>query len=127
MYLLFGGLTTLVNIVFFWVSRNLFLWDLVVSTILAWFVSVIFAYVTNKLFVFESRSFAPKVMFPEIGAFFAARLFSGLLDLGIMYLFVDILHWHEMLMKILSNVLVIILNYLFSKLFIFKKPSSKAK
>ncbi len=80
-----------------------------------------FAYVTNKLWVFESRSWEWKVLRKEVVSFAGCRLATGIMDLAIMYFFVDMMAWPAMLMKILSNVLVIVLNYVFSKLVIFKK------
>lgn len=121
LYIVFGGLTTAVNIItysllfyFVGISNNL-------SNIYAWIFSVAFAYVTNKLFVFENKSFAMPKLLVEIGAFFLCRLLTGLLDIGLMYLFVDVLLFHALLMKTLSNVIVIVLNYVASKALIFKK------
>lgn len=83
--------------------------------------AVTFAYLTNKSWVFESKSWEWQVLRKEVPAFISCRLATGIMDLVIMYIFVDILDWHAMLMKFVSNVLVIILNYIFSKLVIFKK------
>lgn len=124
LYLIFGGLTTLVNILVYFVCDSLWHWGTVWSTIIAWVVSVLFAFVTNKLFVFESKTRSPKALLWEAGSFFGCRLFSGVLDLAIMWLTVDLLHWPSLLMKIISNVLVIILNYVFSKWLIFRKKIS---
>lgn len=125
LYLVFGGLTTLVNIVTYFVCADWFHWGTVPSTIIAWFLSVVFAFITNKLFVFESKGTSLKTLFFETVSFFGCRLFSGVLDLFIMWLTVDILHWNDLLMKIISNILVIILNYIFSKLIIFRKKQHK--
>jgi putative flippase GtrA len=89
--------------------------------VIAWVLAVAFAYFTNKIWVFESKSWKWSVLKREISAFVSCRLATGILDIVIMYVCVDLLHWHAMLMKILSNILVIILNYVFSKLVIFKK------
>lgn len=118
LYLIFGGLTTLVNIITYFVCYNIASLSNVISTIIAWILSVIFAFITNKIYVFESKS---KSIIVELTSFFLCRLGTGILDLGIMYFTVDILKWHALLMKIISNVIVIILNYIFSKLIIFKK------
>ena len=83
-------------------------------------ISVLFAYITNKLWVFESRSFNKQVLSHEIPTFFGARLLSGLIDLGIMFVFVDIMFFPAMVVKIISNVFVVIFNYIASKLVIFK-------
>jgi len=118
LYIFFGGLTTLVNIVVYFLCYDVAHLSNVFSTIIAWLLSVVFAFVTNKIYVFESRS---KSILYELSTFFACRLGTGILDLGIMYITVDILIWNALLMKILSNILVIILNYVFSKIIIFKK------
>ena len=120
-YGIFGGLTTLVNIV----TYNLCYYGVGISNtfsnVFAWILSVAFAYLTNKLWVFESKSWKWEVLRREVFAFVSCRLATGIMDLGIMYICVDVLNWHAMFMKICSNVLVIILNYIFSKLVIFKK------
>ena len=124
LYLVFGGLTTLVNIVTYALFAYVFNMGTVVSTTLAWIVSVIFAYITNKIFVFESKTDSLAMAVTECISFFGCRLATGLLDILIMFVSVNILHFNDMVMKILSNILVIILNYIFSKLFIFGKNKS---
>ncbi len=124
LYLVFGGLTTLVNIVTYALFAYVFNMGTVVSTALAWIVSVIFAYITNKIFVFESKTDSLAMAVTECVSFFGCRLATGLLDVLIMFVSVNILHFNDMVMKILSNILVIILNYIFSKLFIFGKNKS---
>ena len=125
-YLVFGGLTTLINIIIFALCYDLLSMSTVLSNCIAWLVAVIFAFVTNKLFVFDSKSTESKVIIREAASFVTARLLTLVLDIGIIYLFVDVLGLHYLLIKILSNIVVIILNYIFSKLFIFiKKPSAK--
>ena len=125
-YLFFGGLTTLVNIVAYWVCANLFGIGTVPATAIAWILSVAFAYVTNKLFVFESKSWAFSVVGKEVLSFVGCRAFSGVLDIFFMWLFVDMLHINDLLIKVLSNIVVIILNYVFSKLLIFRKKPEEA-
>ena len=120
MYLFFGGLTTVVNIVSFYILRKLSV-EVYVSNIIAWLIAVIFAFITNKLFVFESRGKSKKKNARELISFFGFRILSLGFDMGSMFLLIDILHVGEMISKILANILVIILNYIFSKLFIFKK------
>ncbi len=121
LYLIFGALTTLVNFVTYFLFYNMLFFSNVSSTIISWVFSVIFAYITNKLFVFESRSFKADILLKEAFAFFAARAFSGVLDVAFMYFTVDVLLFDGNICKIVSNVFVIILNYIFSKLWIFKK------
>lgn len=120
-YLIFGVLTTLVNIVVYEIFTKAFHVDYLVSTVIAWIFSVAFAYVTNKIFVFESKNNTKTEILKEIVSFVGFRLFSGVMDIVFMYITVDVFLFNDSLMKITSNVVVVILNYLFSKLFIFKK------
>ena len=120
LYLIFGGLTTLVNIVVYYLCEKIG-FSTAVSTVTAWVLSVIFAFITNKILVFESKSNSLKNILKESIKFFVCRLATGVLDLGIMIIFVDFLKFNGLMIKILSNVLVIVLNYVFSKLLIFRK------
>ena len=120
LYLFFGGCTTLVNIISFFLLRQLSI-EVYISNVIAWFVSVLFAYITNKLFVFESKGKNKKENIKELVSFFGFRVLSLIFDMGAMYLLLQVLNVNEMISKILANILVIILNYIFSKLFIFKK------
>lgn len=119
-YGVFGIMTTIVNLVVY----NLCYYRLgignTISNVFAWIFAVTFAYLTNKSLVFESKSWAWDVLKREIPAFVSCRVATGIMDIVIMFICVDIMGWHAMLMKIISNVLVIILNYIFSKLVIFK-------
>ena len=120
-YAFFGVLTTAINIVTYAVCYNKIGISNVVSNVIAWILACSFAFVTNKLWVFESKSVEIKVVIYELITFFSCRLATGLLDLAIMYVSVDILAWNSTLMKCISNVIVIIANYVASKLVIFKK------
>ena len=119
-YLFFGGCTTLINIISYMLFRAANI-DMLLSNSLAWVVSVLFAFITNKLFVFESRNVGFKKTMVECIYFFICRLLSLVFDLGFMYLLVDIFSCNELLSKIISNIIVIIINYVLSKLLIFKK------
>lgn len=120
-YAVFGAFTTIVNMAVYGILYYYFGWNNTLSNVLAWIMAVIFAYLTNKVWVFESRSWKINVLRKEIAAFVTCRLAIGIMDLVIMYAAVDVMHWNAMIMKILSNILVILLNYVFSKLVIFKK------
>ncbi len=120
MYLVFGVLTTLVNIVSFYIMDKCNI-NLYVNNTIAWILSVLFAYITNKLFVFESKSLEPKVVIKEGLSFFGFRLISYFMDMLCIFIMVDIFSINKMISKIVGNVIVIIANYIFSKLFIFKK------
>lgn len=121
LYVFFGGLTTLLNIAAYWALTRLFPLSVSAATALAWVISVLFAYVTNRIWVFQSKQHTAAGILKEAGAFFLARAATGLMDVGIMALFVDHLHWSDLPVKLASNVLVIILNYVFSKLLVFRK------
>ena len=118
MYLLFGGLTTLVNILSFFILRKLSV-GVYVSNLIAWVVAVLFAFITNKLFVFESNDKSKSGK--ELISFFGFRILSLGVDMGAMYLLLQVINTGEVFAKIIANVIVIILNYIFSKLFVFKK------
>ncbi len=120
-YGIFGVLTTVINIVCYQVLYSQVHLSNVESNIIAWVIAVTFAYVTNKIWVFESKSLEPKVLFAEIWKFVTCRLATGALDLVIMYIGVDLMHGPSMILKIVSNVIVILLNYVASKIIIFKK------
>lgn len=119
-YLVFGGLTTVVNVLTF-ALFNAFSFPTLVSNSIAWIVGVIFAYVTNKYCVFNSKTKNKKDGAREASSFVIARLITLGIESVMMWFFVDILHWNAILMKIIANIVVIILNFVFSKLFIFKK------
>ena len=125
LYVFFGGCTTLINIISYFACRELMHLPVVPADVLAWLVSVIFAYVTNKLFVFESKSWRLMLVLKEGAAFLAARVFSLGVDVAMLYVTVTVLGWWELPMKILANVVVIVINYIFSKWIIFRKDAAK--
>ena len=95
--------------------------DTVPSTIIAWAVAIMTAYLTNRKWVFESKVKGVKAVFLEMGTFFLFRLATGVLDVLFMFITVDVLDLNDMIMKFISNIIVVILNYVFSKLIIFRK------
>lgn len=126
-YIVFGVLTTVVNIVGYYLLADLLDIYYMIANVVAWIASVLFAFVTNKVFVFESKSWQGKTAIKEVGNFFLARVATGVLDMVLMWLLMDIVQIEEMiasgemLAKIAVNVIVIILNYVASKLWIFRK------
>ena len=121
LYLVFGVLTTLVNIASYWLFAHPLSLDTLTSNVLAWVLSVLFAFFTNKLIVFESKGNGIKRFLWEILTFFGARALTGVLDTAIMVVFVDILSLNDIGVKVASNIIVIILNYIVSKFVIFAK------
>lgn len=120
LYLFFGGCTTLVNIVAFYLLRVCNI-EIYISNLIAWILSVLFAFITNKLFVFESNGNDSKKNIKELFSFLGFRILSLGFDMGTMYLLLQVLNVSEMISKIIANIIVIVSNYIFSKLFIFKK------
>ncbi|KPI49306.1 teichoic acid glycosylation protein [Clostridioides difficile] len=121
LYLFFGAFTTLVNIVSYLFFTRVILFNFMVANVLAWIFAVLFAYVTNKFFVFESRRVELKFLFKEFLSFVSFRLISGIIEMVIMYIMVDLLFVNDVIVKIFTNIVVIISNYLFSKMIIFRK------
>lgn len=117
-YLIFGGLTTLISIVTYALFAKVFNIDYLISNVLSWIIAVLFAYITNKIFVFESKS---KKNIKEITSFFFFRVVSLIMEMVILYIFVDMLYIDDLVTKIIAQVIVIVANYIFSKVFVFKK------
>lgn len=120
-YLIFGVLTTVVNYVVYLPCYNLLGISAAVSNVIAWVFAVAFAYVTNKPFVFRSHDWSRKTVIPELTKFVGSRIASGALETGIIFLTVDCLRWNGNVMKLITSVLVVVLNYIASKLLVFKK------
>ena len=120
LYVFFGGLTTLVNIVAFFVMDTLLGIHYLVANAAAWILSVLFAYVTNRTWVFKSKSRGEAANAGEMALFVGGRVVSGAGDMLIMFVCIDLAHLPALLAKILSNVFVVIFNYIISKLVIFK-------
>ncbi|AYM03288.1 GtrA family protein [Levilactobacillus yiduensis] len=120
-YLIFGGLTTVVNLVVFYVTVTLWGWNYQVGNVWAWFLSVLFAYVTNRVWVFHSHFTTFKALVNEAVSFFLARGATLIMDMAIMWIGVSLLQQNEMLTKLVDQVVVVLANYFFSKWFVFKK------
>lgn len=125
LYIVFGGLTTVVN----WVTYSLFVsfCSITVANVIAWIFAVVFAYLTNKIFVFEQKSWKPNIAFFEFSKFVSSRLLTGVVEIA----GVDILVYvglnqtifgiEGMVAKVTVSIVVVILNYFFSKLIVFKE------
>lgn len=122
LYVFFGGLTTLVNWAGYWLLADVFRVPYLWATAIAQILSILFAYVTNRIWVFESKAKGFSAVFWEMVRFFGCRAASFVLDLLCMRIGVGGLHVNDMVMKLLSNVIVVIVNYVFSKLIVFRKP-----
>lgn len=120
-YLFFGALTTLVNFLVYTPLHSWMHLSAAASNVIAWAVAVAFAYLTNKPFVFQSHDWSRDTVLPELGKFVGCRIGSGLLETGFLALTVDWLHWNGIVMKVIAAVAVVVLNYIGSKLLVFKK------
>ena len=145
-YVFFGVLTTAVILLTFYLFKQLFIsigWEGVLNLVIpensrilevfsggseyldanciAWVAGVIFAFVTNKLWVFDSKSWKPSVAGKEFTGFIGARIFSFVVETLIMFVMVSLLHFSDFIAKVVVGIIVVILNYVFSKLLIFKK------
>ena len=121
LYLFFGICTTAINTICYWLLYDALTLSNIVSTILAWLAAVLFAFVTNKVFVFESKRTNTTDRINEVISFFGCRLLTGILDVAIMAFAVDMLQWNGLLWKLISNIIVTIINYIASKYLIFRK------
>ncbi len=147
-YLFFGVVTTVVNLGTFYIFKKLFIsigWDgffnillekaglvnalrffgegtdYLDANLIAWVTAVIFAFVTNKLWVFDSKSWKPSVAGKEFTGFIGARLFSFAVETVMMFVMITLLSWHDLIAKTIVGIVVVIINYVFSKLIIFKE------
>lgn len=119
-YLFFGALTTAVNYIVYLPCYNYLGVSASASNIIAWIVAVIFAFLTNKPFVFKSHDWSASVVLPELVKFAGCRIGSGFLETVIIFITVDWLCWDGNWMKLLTSILVVVVNYFGSKLLVFK-------
>lgn len=120
-YLFFGVLTTVINIVVYGAFSEILGFDTIPSNIVAWIAAVSFAYITNRIWVFESSASSNTEKAKELISFFACRGTTLLIDIASMYVLVNYLGYPNMIMKVIVNVIVVIVNYVLSKRVIFKK------
>ena len=125
-YLIFGVLSTLVNFVSYYIFAKIIGIDEVISSGLSWVCAVIFAYITNKIFVFNSNTSTLKELLKEAITFISCRIVSGIFcDVGTFAVMVKVFKINDIVAKIITQVMVVIVNYIFSKLVIFKKNKTK--
>ena len=120
-YLVFGVLTTVVNYLVYLPVYNILGFPASVSNVIAWAAAVVFAYLTNKPFVFKSHDWSKKTVIPELTKFVGCRIASGAMETAVLFVSVDLLGWNGNIWKLLTSVLVVIFNYFASKLLVFKK------
>ena len=120
-YLFFGVLTTVLNYIIYLPCYNVLHLSASVSNVIAWVFAVVFAYLTNKPFVFRSYDWSAQTVIPEFTKFVGGRIASGVMETAIIFLTVDLLRWDGNIMKLVTNVLVVIMNYITSKFIAFRK------
>lgn len=121
LYLFFGVCTTVVNIVCYWLLYETFMLNNIVSTLMAWLFAVVFAFFTNKVYVFESKRTTMSERVSEVAFFLGCRILTGVLDVLIMTIAVDMLKGNGLMWKCISNIIVTAINYIASKYLIFRK------
>lgn len=120
-YLFFGVCTTIVNYLIYIPCYNFLGMSATVSNMIAWVIAVAFAYLTNKPFVFKSNDWSAKTVVPELTKFVGCRIGSGAAETLILLVTVDLLGWNGNIWKLVTQVMVVILNYIGSKLLVFRK------
>lgn len=120
-YLFFGVCTTIVNYLIYIPCYNFLEMSATVSNMIAWVVAVAFAYLTNKPFVFKSNDWSAKTVVPELTKFVGCRIGSGAAETLILFLAVDLMGWNGNIWKLVTQVMVVVLNYIGSKLLVFRK------
>ena len=125
-YLIFGVLTTVVSLVTYYICVYTILdpdnaVQLQIENVISWIISVAFAYITNRKFVFESKE---KNKIKEASKFVTSRIATLLMDMAIMYVGVTVLRFNDKIMKLISQVVVIVMNYILSKILVFKKEKN---
>ena len=123
LYLFFGALTTLVNFLVYFPLLNWVKLSATLSNIIAWIAAVVFAFLTNKPFVFQSHDWSSKTVIPELTKFVGCRIGSGLMETAVIWFFVDRMMCNGNWVKIIVSILVVILNYVSSKVIAFRKKN----
>ena len=119
-YLFFGVLTTVVNFVVYFACTDGLHINYLAATAVSWVAAVLFAYVTNRKWVFESKVSGFMPILREMAVFVGCRVFSGVMDMGIMFISVDMIGISDRIAKFVTQVAVVVLNYILSKIIIFR-------
>ena len=119
-YIAFGLLTTAANYLVFLFSLETLKMSATTSNIAAWIVAVLFAFLTNKPFVFKSKGWSRKVVIPEFVKFVACRIGSGIMETAFLFVTVDCINWNGTVLKLIASGFVMVLNYISGKCIAFK-------
>lgn len=124
LYIFFGALTTLVSFGAQQLGILIFN-NVVINTTFSWICAVLFAFFTNRIWVFEAPTKTAGEFFLQLIKFFGSRFFTYLIELLIMFIFVDLLSFKEMIVKVCAQVIILVLNFILSKFMVFKKEKTK--
>lgn len=119
-YIIFGVATTVVNYAVFAFFIKVIPINYQIANFIGWVISVLFAYITNKLYVFNSKSWEKNILFKEISSFFTARVVSYFVEVIILFIGINLLSGDKLIVKLIDNIIIVIINYVFSKMIIFK-------
>ena len=125
-FILWGLVTTALNVGFFLLFRHLGV-PLTPAVILAWFLSVTFSYFDNKGLVFQHKTASISDFLKSMLLFYSSRAFSGLMDVVLMNLFVKVLGWDELVAKLINEILVSTFNFFFCFLVVFRKKKQEGE
>ena len=120
-YVIFGILTTIVNLISYYFFSNIININYLISNTISCIISVVFAYITNKFYVFNSKDKRKDVMVKEFIKFVNCRLTSGVIEILLLFLLVDMMKVNDIISKLAIGVIVVVLNFIFSKIFVFQK------
>lgn len=123
LYLFFGGLTTVISILTYALFTITFQIDELIANIFSWIASVLFAFITNRIWVFESEVNTHFDFLKQLFKFYSGRIATLLVEELILWVFITKLDFNGMVVKIMAQIIIVILNYIISKLFVFKKTS----
>lgn len=124
-YLFWGGVAFVLSMVLFYIFANMMMIEEQIANVITWIICVIFTYLTNRTFVFKSKTTGAKAITKEFTEFTSARLATLVLENAVLFICIDLLLWHNMIAKLLGQFLVIVSNYVLSKLWIFKKKDTE--
>lgn len=121
LYILFGVITTVINFIVFLLFTKIIPLDELIANVIAWIFAVLFAYITNRIWVFSEKARTTVTIIREITSFYLGRVFTLLLEEVILLIFVKLLCWNAFAVKLVAQILVIVANYVISKWFVFRK------
>lgn len=121
LYLFFGGLTMIVSIVSYAICNLVFGIDVLVANIISWLLAVMFSFYTNRIWVFQASTNSISGFLKQMVSFYSGRVVTLIIEEIILFIFITYLQYNSMVVKIIAQVVVVILNYVISKLWVFKK------